>query len=196
MSVIAIINLKGGVGKTMTAMALATAASRSGVDVEVLDCDPQASASLWADLAEEGGEGLPFEVGSANLATMRRLKERPGLHIVDCPPTGNVVDEAMRAADLVIVPANASSADIQKTWDVVDTLEAIGKAYRVLLTRVNPATLAYRSTVSALRDGSVSRFEAEIPQREALKNYYGHEMGEALYGYERVWDEITESEAI
>ena len=46
--IISTINLKGGVGKTTTAIALATAAVRDGKDVELYDCDPQSSASLWA----------------------------------------------------------------------------------------------------------------------------------------------------
>lgn len=58
--IISTINLKGGVGKTTTAIALATAAVRDGKDVELYDCDPQSSASLWAMMAEEAGDSLPF----------------------------------------------------------------------------------------------------------------------------------------
>ena len=134
--------------------------------------------------------------GSANLSTVRKLSARPGVQIIDCPPNGNVVDEAMRAADLVIVPTNASSADVQKTWDVVDTLEANEKPYRVLLTRVCPNTLAYKGAVSSLGDGHASRFEADFRQREGLKNYYGHALSGSLFGYEDVWAEIESIEGM
>ena len=60
--IISTINLKGGVGKTTTAIALATAAVRDGKDVELYDCDPQSSASLWAMMAEEAGDLPVIEV--------------------------------------------------------------------------------------------------------------------------------------
>ncbi len=46
MSIIALINNKGGVGKTTTAIHLADGASREGKDVLLVDLDAQASASL------------------------------------------------------------------------------------------------------------------------------------------------------
>ena len=54
--IISAMNLKGGVGKTTTAMSLATAAEREGKDVEVYDCDPQSSASFWALLADQNDD--------------------------------------------------------------------------------------------------------------------------------------------
>lgn len=97
--IISAMNLKGGVGKTTTAMSLATAAEREGKDVEVYDCDPQSSASFWALLADQNDDSLPFPVTSANLATVRRagIKYRrdPNKWIfIDCPPNGNIMDEA------------------------------------------------------------------------------------------------------
>ena len=46
--IVAVVNIKGGVGKTTTAIALATLAARAGLDTVVLDADEQSSASLWA----------------------------------------------------------------------------------------------------------------------------------------------------
>ena len=64
--IISVINLKGGSGKTTTAMALATAAARHNRNVSVLDTDPQGDATTWAGDAEDAGETLPFTVDSAN----------------------------------------------------------------------------------------------------------------------------------
>ena len=58
--IVAVVNIKGGVGKTTTAIALATLAARAGLDTVVLDADEQSSASLWAWNAEQDGRPLPF----------------------------------------------------------------------------------------------------------------------------------------
>lgn len=55
MTVIAISNLKGGTGKTTTAILLATALTRLGYTATVVDLDPQGSATEWAHLAAESG---------------------------------------------------------------------------------------------------------------------------------------------
>ena len=109
--IISVINLKGGSGKTTTAMALATAAARHNRNVSVLDTDPQGDATTWAGDAEDAGETLPFTVDSANIGKLKRLRKTMAddeLVIIDCPPAGNVVDVACDVADFVIVPATQS----------------------------------------------------------------------------------------
>ena len=66
--IISVINLKGGSGKTTTAMALATAAARHNRNVSVLDTDPQGDATTWAGDAEDAGETLP----NSSSSTARR----------------------------------------------------------------------------------------------------------------------------
>lgn len=57
---IAIVNHKGGVGKTTTAVNLAGAWRKLGRRVLIVDCDPQASASYWLlrARAADSGRGL------------------------------------------------------------------------------------------------------------------------------------------
>jgi chromosome partitioning protein len=57
MRLIAIINQKGGSGKTTTAVNLAAALGEQDRRVLVLDLDPQASASSWLGV-KDGGRGL------------------------------------------------------------------------------------------------------------------------------------------
>ncbi|MCI7439687.1 MAG: ParA family protein [Coriobacteriaceae bacterium] len=195
--IISIINLKGGVGKTTTAMALATAAQRDGKDVEVYDTDPQSSASLWAMSAEESGDALPFPVVSANIATVRLAeRKRKGdpdkWVVIDCPPNGHVMDEAMRVADMVIVPTTTGPADMVKAFETAETLSSRGIYYAILMTRTVARTLTLRQSLSELEERRASYFDAQIPNREALKNFFGNSFGDDLFGYEGVYEEAKE----
>lgn len=193
--IVSLINLKGGCGKTTSAIALATAAARDGHDVEVADCDAQASASLWAMTAEDAGDPLPFEVTAGNLANVRRagrsLKgDQDKWLFIDCPPHGQIVDEAMKASDLVVVPTGTGSADMAKATETARTLEAAGVFYAVVLTQVVPNTLTLAGALSELADGDFSYYDYHIRRREALKAFFGNSFGDDLYGYEKIWEAL------
>lgn len=193
--IISCINIKGGVGKTTSALAIATAAARDGLDVVVLDADPQASATLWADSAEGIGDPLPFDVNPANVASVRRMAGKAGdkVVVIDCPPSGNVVDEAARVSDFIVVPSRAGAADLTKTYETVETLAKGGMLHAILLTCVRPQTLAYKSALSELAEAGVSYFEHAIPLREDVSNFFGNAFGDDLYGYAEIYQDIKEA---
>ena len=192
--IVAVVNIKGGVGKTTTAIALATLAARAGLDTVVLDADEQSSASLWAWNAEQDGRPLPFPVESANIATLRRLGHDAGRFVViDTPPTGKVTDEAKDVADFVIVPTSPNSIDLQQTSAVSDNLEESGKPYAVLIVRAEPHTIALKSAQEYFREKDTSLFDTVIPKRADLGNVYGQPFGSSMYGYEDVYRELKEA---
>ena len=80
---IAIINQKGGVGKTTTAVNLAAALSELGSRVCLIDLDPQAHASLHLGVSLTESEASLYDVltGEQNLADVRR-EATPNLWIV------------------------------------------------------------------------------------------------------------------
>ena len=195
--IISVINLKGGVGKPTTAIALATAAQRDGKSVRLYDTDPQSSASLWSTVAEDNGDPLPFEVLPANIATVRSVGKRlrgdkDNWVIIDCPPNGHVMDEAMKVADLVIVPTTTGPADMVKAFETAETLSERDIYYAILLTCTVARTLTLKQSLSELEERNASYFDVQIPNREALKNFFGNSFGEDLFGYEAVYEEVKE----
>lgn len=197
--IVSMINLKGGVGKTTTAVGLATMAVRDGLETELYDCDPQSSASLWSMSAEEDGDPLPFPTVSANVATVRqaskKLKGNPEKWVfIDCPPNGHIMDEAMVAADFVVVPTGTGAADLAKTFETAGTLEKRGVPYGVLLTQVMANTLSYAQSLSELKQLDLSYFDCSIRRREALKGFFGsNSFGSEMYGYDELWEELKAS---
>lgn len=196
--IISLLNLKGGVGKTTSCIALATAAARDGKDVVVLDADPQGSATFWADNADDNERPLPFEVNAANPATIKRAAKKfqgdpDKWAFIDCPPNGTILDAAQEASDFVIIPTGTGNADLVKTAETVRTMEANDKLYAVLLTRVLTNTNGFKVAQENLENGSISFFDAAIRQKEDLKGYFGLPFGSSLYGYEDVYSEIKEA---
>lgn len=191
--IVSITNLKGGVGKTTTAIALACMAAARGERVVVLDADPQGSATEWALTAEDSGTPLPFDVRPANVAAIRRLRQSDAWTFIDCPPSGTVTDEAVDKADFVVVPSSPSPADLAKTLDVVEALDSKDVLYGILLTRVQVNTKAFRTTQHLLEEAEASVFDAWIPKREAIANAFGSALGQEAFGYEMVYDEIREA---
>ena len=82
MRTIAIVNRKGGSGKTTTAVSLAAALAERGLPILLIDLDPQASASAWlADVSDDRG---PFDAftGAQDLTVVAVKTDVPGLKVV------------------------------------------------------------------------------------------------------------------
>jgi chromosome partitioning protein len=88
-AVLAVVNQKGGVGKTTTAVNLAACLAGLGRRVVLLDCDPQSAASRWLGAAKRPG-GRPFleEVfgGHAVLGEAVQATSIPRLSLVPASP--------------------------------------------------------------------------------------------------------------
>jgi chromosome partitioning protein len=119
---IVVTNLKGGVGKTTTAVYLAAvAAARGHGPVTVVDADRQASAAEW--LEERPLEGVDLVEAPSERTLNRAMGGNKGVVVVDLPPGDErLVQAAITAADAVVIPTRAGGVEFGR---VAYTLEFI-----------------------------------------------------------------------
>lgn len=119
MKVIAVLNQKGGSGKTTIATHLARALQLNGADVLLVDSDPQGSARDWAAVCED----QPLTVIGIDRPTIDRdLKNivRKDFVIIDgAPQAADLAISAIKAANFVLIPVQPSPYDIWATADLV-----------------------------------------------------------------------------
>ena len=119
---VVVTNLKGGVGKTTSAVYLAAVAVAKGYDpVVLIDADRQASSAEW--LEERPCEGVTVVEAPSERTLARAMSRHDGLAIVDTPPGDErLVQSAINSADAVVIPTRAGGVEYPR---VVVTLEMI-----------------------------------------------------------------------
>jgi chromosome partitioning protein len=122
---IAVLNQKGGAGKTTIATNLAHALALEGRSVLLIDADPQGSLRDWSEA--NGGELLPV-VGldrESLVKDISAVSHGYDYAIIDGPPQiAKLSAAAVKAADLIVVPVQPSPYDIWACADLVDIVAA------------------------------------------------------------------------
>jgi chromosome partitioning protein len=195
---VAVANLKGGTGKTVSAFFLAAALTRCGKTL-LVDCDPQGSTLSWAEGAEENGQQLEFSVMGLPVKDVhRKLKgfENDYSYIVLDTPPGEIAitRSALLAADTALLPVPPTAIDLDR---VMPTLELVAEVeplndliFRILLTRVRRISRESRDARLVMEDMGLPVMAIEVPQLSFYSDAFGEPIGDNLGEYEHVATEL------
>ena len=123
-TIVAILNRKGGTGKTTLATNISVALQKGGAKVLLVDSDPLGSARDWHTAG--GGDSLPM-IGLDRPTIDRDIKAVTGQFdwiVVDGAPLEvNMSVATIKCADIVLIPVQPSPYDIWAVEDLVDVIK-------------------------------------------------------------------------
>ncbi len=178
MPVITVASGKGGVGKTMAAISLSAALAAEGIDVGLLDADPNRGAHRWATETYGGNPPLPAyaEADTERLARLvPELADRHAVLIADTAGFGNrstVI--CIGAADGVLVPASPGEGDIVEAEKMVAFVKSTAKAIRlgievsVLANRIRKGTTLSRHLLTQIDALNLPRLKTTLSEAVAF----------------------------
>lgn len=171
MKIIAVLNQKGGAGKTTIATHLARALQREGLDVLLVDSDPQGSARDWAAVREDN----PLAVVGIDRPTidrdLKKITQKDFVVIDGAPQAADLAVSAIKAADFILIPVQPSPYDIWATSDLVDLVKQrieltdgrLKAAF--IVSRAITGTKISKEVTTVLKDYGLPVLDAYIAQR-------------------------------
>jgi chromosome partitioning protein len=182
MSILAISNLKGGVGKSTIAQNVALQFALKGITVCIADTDTeQKTSAKWATLRDFDALSVPVYTISPEKVSQEilALKQKFDIVIVDgTPALTELTTRIIILSDLVVVPILPGGGDI---WALENFLERYKEAkvtkesyggsvdIAVVVNRYNDRTTLDREVVKAIKEFDIKILNTKISNRVSYR---------------------------
>ncbi len=205
---IAVVNTKGGVGKTTIAVHLSVMLAEQAPTL-LIDADPQASAASWAawrrDANREPSPTTTYLVGKAVFDEGKSLAGGFTHTVIDAGGRDSAsLRGALLLAERAVVPVGASNFDAAALTDLLEIVDLAkdfnrGLDVRVLLMRVDPRTKDTGEMLGFLQEHQLHVLTTRICERVAFRRASGEgatvaEMGKdpaAIQEMQALFNEVT-----
>ncbi|MEU8023711.1 AAA family ATPase [Micromonospora haikouensis] len=193
--------LKGGIGKTTSAVFLAAALAADGPTLAI-DADPQSQSLYdWTQVAIGRGDPLPYDVipwATNDLATkVRGLRDRYKHLIIDVGgETSAMFRQATCVAPELLIPCRPHPIELRRipatlaSAQEVQQLTGVEVYPRVLLVAVNPTAGDEAVAREFLATEGIPTMDSRVRVGVGYVRAFGHHPGPALGDYTSVLEEL------
>ncbi len=178
MPTVVVASPKGGAGKSTTAILLGTELAHAGINVTMLDCDPNRSLTLWASRGTLPGRmEVLSDITESNIVKTIKAKDGDGqVVIVDLEGIASrLVSRAISQADLVITPMRATTLDATIGARAIDLVaeeeEALDRTIRhAVVFTMTKAILSkqHKGIAASLHEQGVDVIDPPLMERAAF----------------------------
>ena len=181
MTIIALANSKGGVGKSTLCLLIASELAENGASVLVIDADPQQSCRQWVDRCNSVST-LPSSLLVTTASSPHDLKvalTTATASIVLIDVQGSINDlliAAIVASDITLVPAKANVMEMIETVKLFEWAKASLKRapLKLLLNRVegiDTRTTAFQDAVQMICDNKLPALPTFVRARKVYEQF-------------------------
>jgi chromosome partitioning protein len=186
--VISFVSPKGGVGKTTTALLLATELAGQGASrVTVIDADPNLPIAKWSRLpGKPDNLEVIADVGEATIVdAIDEARRHSPFVVVDLEGAASSrVTHAVSMSDLVLIPIQASVLDADQAARAIKLIRMTGKSqgriipHAIVFTRVAAArsirTRNFKAISAQFDEAGIPSLVTAIAEREAYRSLFSH----------------------
>src|SRR5450756_2800102 len=163
MNVIVFASRKGGSGKSTLAAHLAAHVHKATKPCLLIDADPQGSLTLWHKLRGTNEPAIKTAVKSVSGIVAAAKRDGIEWVFIDTPPNMSaVVEDAIRNATMVIIPARPGVFDVNAVQETILTCRAARKPYAVVLNGAPARRDEAESPIVTIARESLTKFRAPV----------------------------------
>lgn len=184
MPIISFASPKGGVGKSTSALILATELAAQGAEVSIIDADPNEVLVEWSRLEDVPGITVHGGITDESiLDTIYDEADRVPFVIVDLEGSKNLkMARAVGNSDFVVVPMKGSHVDALRAAEAISLIRTEERSvrrsipYAALFTQANAAivTRDQRAVQEQLEGQGTPIFQTKIIERAAYRALFAY----------------------
>src|ERR1700710_2890196 len=189
MNVVVFASRKGGSGKSTLAAHLAAHVHKASRPCLLVDTDPQGSLTLWHKLRGDEEPVMAIKTAVRSVSEIVAAAKRDGIEwvFIDTPPNVSaVVEDAIKNATMVIIPARPGVFDVNAVQETILTCRSARKPYAVVVNGAPAMRDGVESRIVTIAREALAKFRApvwggQITNRADLLMALGHGEGAREY---------------